>query len=68
MEFYFSDINLATADQLFGFMSKDPEGYGKILLSISCFLVYGTQSQVTIMNVVPDEFAVLCRGVWTLCF
>ncbi|KAL3828428.1 hypothetical protein ACJIZ3_017230 [Penstemon smallii] len=27
VEFYFSDINLATTDQLFGFMSKDPEGY-----------------------------------------
>ncbi|GFP87148.1 la-related protein 6b [Phtheirospermum japonicum] len=27
VEFYFSDINLATTDQLFRFMSKDPEGY-----------------------------------------
>ncbi|KAL6527174.1 hypothetical protein OROGR_016264 [Orobanche gracilis] len=27
VEFYFSDINLATTDQLFGLMSKDPEGY-----------------------------------------
>ncbi|KAH6768261.1 RNA-binding protein [Perilla frutescens var. frutescens] len=27
IEFYFSDINLATTDQLFRFMSKDPEGY-----------------------------------------
>ncbi|KAL7085806.1 hypothetical protein ACP275_14G300500 [Erythranthe tilingii] len=27
VEFYFSDINLATTDQLFKFMRKDPEGY-----------------------------------------
>ncbi|KAH6756062.1 RNA-binding protein [Perilla frutescens var. hirtella] len=27
VEFYFSDINLATTDQLFRFMSKDLEGY-----------------------------------------
>ncbi|KAK4387872.1 La-related protein 6B [Sesamum angolense] len=27
VEFYFSDINLATTDQLFRYMSKDPEGY-----------------------------------------
>ncbi|XP_051118386.1 la-related protein 6B [Andrographis paniculata] len=27
VEFYFSDINLATTDQLFKFMSKDPDGY-----------------------------------------
>lgn len=27
VEFYFSDINLATTDQLFKHMSKDPEGY-----------------------------------------
>ncbi|KAL8482732.1 hypothetical protein ACS0TY_025686 [Phlomoides rotata] len=27
VEFYFSDINLATTDQLFKYMSKDPEGY-----------------------------------------
>ncbi|KAG6419909.1 hypothetical protein SASPL_116421 [Salvia splendens] len=27
VEFYFSDINLATTDQLFRFMSNDPEGY-----------------------------------------
>ncbi|KAL6573417.1 hypothetical protein OROHE_001876 [Orobanche hederae] len=27
VEFYFSDINLATTDQLFGLTSKDPEGY-----------------------------------------
>ncbi|XP_042004766.1 la-related protein 6B-like isoform X1 [Salvia splendens] len=27
VEFYFSDINLATTDQLFRFMCKDPEGY-----------------------------------------
>lgn len=34
VEFYFSDINLATTDQLFRFMSKDPEGYGEDFLSI----------------------------------
>ncbi|KAL1557184.1 la-related protein 6B-like isoform X1 [Salvia divinorum] len=27
VEFYFSDINIATTDQLFRFMCKDPEGY-----------------------------------------
>ncbi|KAL8491672.1 hypothetical protein ACS0TY_023317 [Phlomoides rotata] len=27
VEFYFSDINLATTDQLFRFMTNDPEGY-----------------------------------------
>ncbi|CAI9777072.1 unnamed protein product [Fraxinus pennsylvanica] len=27
VEFYFSDINLATTDHLFGFMIKDPDGY-----------------------------------------
>ncbi|KAK4436631.1 La-related protein 6B [Sesamum alatum] len=27
VEYYFSDINLATTDQLFRFMSKDPQGY-----------------------------------------
>ncbi|KAK4421930.1 La-related protein 6B [Sesamum alatum] len=27
VEFYFSDINLATTDQLFRYMCKDPEGY-----------------------------------------
>lgn len=27
VEFYFSDINLATTDQLFRFMGKDPDGY-----------------------------------------
>ncbi|KAL2529915.1 la-related protein 6B [Forsythia ovata] len=27
VEFYFSDINLATTDHLFGFMNKDPDGY-----------------------------------------
>ncbi|KAL6504142.1 hypothetical protein OROGR_026065 [Orobanche gracilis] len=31
VEFYFSDINLATTDQLFGLMSKDPEGYANNL-------------------------------------
>ncbi|EPS72682.1 hypothetical protein M569_02071, partial [Genlisea aurea] len=30
VEFYFSDINLATTDQLFRFMCKDPEGYAPI--------------------------------------
>lgn len=30
VEFYFSDINLATTDHLLGFMIKDPDGYGKV--------------------------------------
>ncbi|KAL0402776.1 UNVERIFIED_CONTAM: La-related protein 6B [Sesamum radiatum] len=34
VEFYFSDINLATTDQLFRFMSKDPEGYVSDNLSV----------------------------------
>ena len=32
MEYYFSDINLATTDHLMRFINKDPEGYGKIYL------------------------------------
>ncbi|CAA3031420.1 la-related protein 6B-like [Olea europaea var. sylvestris] len=31
VEFYFSDINLATTDHLFGFMIKDSDSYGKVL-------------------------------------
>lgn len=34
MEFYFSDINLATTDHLIRIMFKDPEGYGKIFVSL----------------------------------
>lgn len=34
MEYYFSDINLATTDYLMRFMSKDPEGFGKIDVSL----------------------------------
>lgn len=30
VEYYFSDINLATTDHLMRFINKDPEGYGKI--------------------------------------
>jgi hypothetical protein len=29
VEYYFSDINLATTEHLMRFISKDPEGYGK---------------------------------------
>lgn len=32
VEYYFSDLNLATTDHLMRFISKDPEGYGKFLL------------------------------------
>lgn len=30
MEYYFSDLNLATTDHLMRFISKDPEGFGKL--------------------------------------
>lgn len=30
VEYYFSDLNLATTDHLIRFISKDPEGYGKM--------------------------------------
>lgn len=30
VEYYFSDINLATTDHLMRFITKDPEGFGKI--------------------------------------
>lgn len=31
MEYYFSDVNLATTDHLMRFINKDPEGFGNIL-------------------------------------
>jgi len=34
VEYYFSDINLATTEHLMRFISKDPEGYGE---SYACF-------------------------------
>lgn len=30
MEYYFSDLNLATTDHLMRFINKDPEGFGKL--------------------------------------
>ena len=32
MEFYFSDVNLATTDHLMKFITKDPDGFGKFNL------------------------------------
>ena len=32
VEYYFSDLNLATTDHLMRFIGKDPEGYGKFSL------------------------------------
>jgi hypothetical protein len=29
VEFYFSDVNLATTDHLMRFITKDPDGFGK---------------------------------------
>ena len=30
VEYYFSDLNLATTDHLMRFINKDAEGYGKV--------------------------------------
>lgn len=46
VEFYFSDINLATTDQLFRFMSKDPEGYGGYFLTIVYSIGYVELSSI----------------------
>jgi hypothetical protein len=42
VEYYFSDLNLATTDHLMRFITKDPEGYGKVfqLLSVCSFIWY----------------------------
>jgi len=32
VEYYFSDLNLATTDHLMRFINKDPEGFGKIII------------------------------------
>lgn len=34
MEYYLSDVNLATTDHLMRFINKDPEGFGKIGLLV----------------------------------
>jgi hypothetical protein len=33
VDYYFSDLNLATTDHLMRFITKDPEGYGKVFLT-----------------------------------
>lgn len=37
VEYYFSDINLATTDHLMRFITKDPEGFGEICYFILWF-------------------------------
>jgi La-related protein 7 len=32
VEYYFSDINLATTEHLMRFITKDPEGYGELYI------------------------------------
>jgi La-related protein 7 len=34
VEYYFSDINLATTEHLMRFITKDPEGYGELCIII----------------------------------
>lgn len=40
VEYYFSDLNLATTDHLIRFISKDPEGYGKMSVAESVMLFF----------------------------
>lgn len=37
VEYYFSDLNLATTDHLIRFISKDPEGYGKMFVATKSY-------------------------------
>lgn len=34
VEYYFSDVNLATTDHLMRFINKDPEGFGEIYATL----------------------------------
>lgn len=73
MEYYFSDVNLATTDHLMRFINKDPDGFGNIIcyfilvlavhhiVRIACLNAPYVLDLLSIIIHAPQEFLSICN-------